>query len=125
MQVKVADKDEQRVDQTCTYVAEGTLQIANLGSGQRNGRPQTLHPGDRYPGLLLRPTAPLAAQFEREHQPLAEAAFPKDTELSVHSQAKLDDVARELNGRPRKTLNFETPPQRFHQYIATTGRIRR
>jgi len=39
----------------------------------------------------------------------------------VYSQAKLDAVARRLNERPRQTLNFETPAERFHQTVATTG----
>jgi IS30 family transposase len=47
--------------------------------------------------------------------------FPKGLDLSTFSQAKLNAVARRLNERPRKTLNFETPAQRFHQAVASTG----
>jgi IS30 family transposase len=46
--------------------------------------------------------------------------FPKGTDLSRHSQAKLNAVARQLNERPRKTLNYETPAQRFSQCVAST-----
>ena len=47
--------------------------------------------------------------------------FPKGIDISGYSQAQLNAVARSLNGRPRKTLNYETPAERFSQSVASTG----
>jgi IS30 family transposase len=47
--------------------------------------------------------------------------FPKGTDISAYSQAHLNAVARRLNTRPRKTLNYETPAERFNQSVASTG----
>jgi IS30 family transposase len=46
--------------------------------------------------------------------------FPRGTDLSVHSQAQLDQVALRLNQRPRKTLGFQTPASRLQQSVAST-----
>ena len=47
--------------------------------------------------------------------------FPKGMDLSNIHQNRLNAVARRLNERPRETLNFETPAERFSQCVASTG----
>jgi IS30 family transposase len=47
--------------------------------------------------------------------------FPKGIDISNYTQAQLNAVARKLNERPRKTLNYETPAEQFSQLVASTG----
>jgi IS30 family transposase len=47
--------------------------------------------------------------------------FPKGMDLSNVHQNRLNAVARRLNERPRKTLQYRTPAERFAQCVASTG----
>jgi IS30 family transposase len=44
--------------------------------------------------------------------------FPKSTDLSFYGPGLLDQVAAELNARPRKRLDFETPAEALHRLLS-------
>ena len=46
--------------------------------------------------------------------------LPKGSDLSIHSQAELNKIAKELNTKPRKTLGYKTPAAKFSECVAST-----
>lgn len=70
---------------------------------------------------LCDPRSPWQRGSNENTNGLLRQYLPKGIDLSTYSQAKLNAIAARLNERPRKTLNFETPAERFHQSVASTG----
>jgi IS30 family transposase/uncharacterized protein YoaH (UPF0181 family) len=73
------------------------------------------------PVFFCDPASPWQRGSNENTNGLLRQYFPKGTDLSVHDPEHLAAVAAELNGRPRKTLGWESPAERLAKLLQATN----
>lgn len=125
MLVKVANKDTKSVVSALIKQARKLPRELRQSLTWDRGKELADHPrlalASNIDVYFCDPHSPWQRGSNENTNRLLRQYLPKGTDLSVHSQTRLSAIARQLNERPRKTLQYQTPAEKFAQCVAAIG----
>jgi hypothetical protein len=118
MLVKVANKDTALIKQSLRL----PYRSLTWDRGKELADHQRLTLATEVKVYFCDPRSPWQRGSNENTNRLLRQYLPRGTDLSLHSQTKLSAIARQLNERPRKTLLYQTPAEKFAECVAATRR---
>ena len=125
MLVKVAGKDSESVvgalSRHVQQLPQGLMKTLTWDRGSEMALHRKFSIATDVQVYFCDPSSPWQRGSNENTNGLLRQYFPKGMDLTHVSQAELDHVAAELNGRPRMTLGYATPANTLFQTVASTG----
>lgn len=125
MLVKVAGKDSESVVSALTQhvqrLPQGLMKTLTWDRGSEMAQHRKFSVATDVQVYFCDPASPWQRGTNENTNGLLRQYFPKGMDLTDVSQAQLDRVAAQLNGRPRMTLGYKNPAQILAQTVAMTG----